>query len=169
MAIPSALFLLFSRNAPERSLQFSKLVLVVGVVSVLFMPYVLFLRALPKYFLFAACLVAMVVGIALAEVWRRRGIALVLVVLAFVLVVNVIFMEPRRGLGLYNERRLVEVSSSRPETIFTDPAIFQYGRIVVTLARYAAGRRCGEAAAGRAVLPQWGSLIRECASGVVDC
>lgn len=133
LAIPAALYLWFYKKIPERSSRFLKLVLVVGVVFVLFMLYGLFLRPLPRYFLFVACLAALIVGLALAEIWRRRARTLVLVVLASVLLVNVVFMESRRGLGLYNERRLVEVADRLTEPVFTDPATL---RMAKTLLRW---------------------------------
>jgi hypothetical protein len=82
--------------------------------------YLLFLRPLPRYFIFVAYAAALIVAFALATLWNNGRHRIVLGLLALLLGSNAIFMEARRGLGLYNERRLVEVAQEQALPVITD-------------------------------------------------
>jgi len=82
--------------------------------------YLLFLRPLPRYFIFVAYAAALIVAFALATLWQNGRHRIVSGLLALLLVSNAIFMEARRGLGLYNERRLLEVTQEQALPVITD-------------------------------------------------
>jgi 4-amino-4-deoxy-L-arabinose transferase-like glycosyltransferase len=82
--------------------------------------YFLYLRPLPRYSVYPATMAAIILGFGLASLWSRGRRRITLVIVVAFLATNLIFMEARRGLGLHNERRLVNFAQRYSAPIVTD-------------------------------------------------
>jgi len=120
LAVPSAIYL-FAASRESRQVRIVVgLILVLAAGSVIASLYLLFLRPLPRYFVFTAYAAGIVVASAVVALWLRGHPRIAIVVMAALLTSDFLFMDARRGLGLYNERRLIELMLSSPGPVITD-------------------------------------------------
>lgn len=138
--LPVALWLALRRHADSEELrEFSRLALLFAGTWIVVALYVLFLRPLPRYFIFPAYIMAVVLGLGLARAWCGSRRPLVVGVLVVFFSANVVFMEARQGLGLHNARWLLSFGSSAGEVVVVDdttynmalPLISSYGLLDV--------------------------------------
>jgi 4-amino-4-deoxy-L-arabinose transferase-like glycosyltransferase len=113
------LYLLATRQPPRVkhlslfAILFASSVVVAGL-------YLLYLRPLPRYFVFPSAMAATLFGFALASLWLRGRRRAVVLFLGVFVATSLVFMEARRGLGLHNERRLVEFATQMSAPIVSD-------------------------------------------------
>jgi 4-amino-4-deoxy-L-arabinose transferase-like glycosyltransferase len=137
LGIPSALSLIFAKPKDSGLRIFLWFAFFVFFGSLFFMLYVIFLRPLPRYFIFPAYLFALIIGLALSRVWLLKNKSYVLVFIVIFLGVNLVCMESRRGLGLYNERILIKAASAAVEPIYTDVSTYRMSEYLLGIHRIA--------------------------------
>lgn len=135
LLVPAAAYLLAVR-APPRTKLLVILLLAFAACSIVASLYLIYLRPLPRYFLFVAGAAGVIVGLALGTLWLRRRRRIAVAILVAFAISSAVFMEARRGLGLYNERRLVDFAASTEKPIYTDDATIRMSELFVRSGRF---------------------------------
>mgnify|MGYP006273508627 FL=1 len=126
LGLPVALWFGLRKNSePQEIIGFSRLALLFAGTWVMAALYLLFLRPLPRYFIFPAYMFAIVLGLGLARAWLSNKKPLVVAVAATYLSVNVVFMEARQGLGLYNARWALSFGAAADEVVIVDETTYR--------------------------------------------
>jgi 4-amino-4-deoxy-L-arabinose transferase-like glycosyltransferase len=130
LMLPATVYLAAARS-PPRTKALVALLLLFAACSVIGSLYLIYLRPLPRYFLFVAVAAAVVIGMGTGVLWerqRRRGVVALLFGLLFA---HAVFMESRRGLGIHNERRLAALSDSIQNPVVTDAETVRMSEFLV--------------------------------------
>ncbi len=161
LGLPALIFLSFSRKQSRHLALFGKLALLTAAFFVAFSLYILFLRPLPRYFLFPAYLAVVAIGIVIGQYWRTGRRPIVIAAFIFILTIHGIMMDTRRGLGLYNERQLIAYAETISEPVYTDASTYEMASFLIREHRLEDHIRIG-------VLPPPGGLFFQPGSRTQD-
>ncbi len=119
LLLPASVFVLLAPGLGEKKLIVGLLLLFVAC-AILANQFLLYLRPLPRYFGFTVGAASIIVGLALARLWSSGWRRTAILFFCLFFITSAVFMESRRGLGLYNERKMVKAASTAHPVVYTD-------------------------------------------------